>query len=176
MPPNNDALEIARLKAEIAELRSQQPAPAPMTNFALNSQRAVAAPAAAAEADGSVGLPQEAWRFSGYETAADAFESLLSAMRDGDVSVFRSSLTPDAQQTMDHAFAGMSEPEIALELQNEIGQLPVLQVDRTIQLADDEVSFVIFSDLSGQGENLTGGRAVVTFKNIGGAWKSTGLY
>jgi len=182
MPPNTDALEIDRLKAEIASLRSQIKTSAPIvTNLVLNpsnAAQAYAQAAAAADDQSAVlpGLPQTAWQFSGYDTAEDAFESLVWAMKNGDVDTFRASLTPEAQQTMDRAFTGMSPTAIGLELQNEVSALPYLPVDRAIQLPDGDVSFIIFAAQSDDGGIPSSARAVITFRNIDGVWKSTGLY
>jgi len=97
-------------------------------------------------------------------------------MKNGDIGAYLDSLTPEAQETMLKMFSGKSEREIAEILQNEVQALKALRLDRVRDVSDASVSFVLFSEESDDGTVRTRNEAVATFTNIGGIWKSTGLY
>jgi hypothetical protein len=174
-----DLAELTRLRAEVSQLRrekkenGQARGPAPAKANETQSQT-VPAPAGAGVSNG---IPKDAWAFAGYQTPANALESVMWAMKNGDVNTFLSSLTPEAQEEAAKTFEGMSDAEIAawLQLQSEMDGLDTLPLDRVQNVSDTEAAFVLYSEETDDGTVKTRDEAVATFMNIGGEWRFTGF-
>jgi type II secretory pathway component PulJ len=167
-----DLVELMRLRSEVGQLRKQMKEGGG-AEAKLSGVQPQAAPASTV---GTNGIPKDAWAFAGYQTPANALESVLWAMKNGNVNSFVSSLTPEAQEAMAEAFDGMTDAEIADQLESEIDGLDTLPLDRVNNVSETETSFVLFSDGNDNGTVKTEGQAVATFVNINGEWRFTGVF
>jgi hypothetical protein len=86
-------------------------------------------------------------------------------------SKFISGLSPETQRAYANRFEGKTETEIATRLNEDIGQLPALRLDRKKVSSDDEVTFVLYSEVRDNGTIKTRDEAVMTFKIVGSEWK-----
>jgi len=148
-----------------------QQQPAQDTSRATGGSQDAPNAEAASEAVGSRTIPRESWAFVGYATPENALQSVLWAMSRGDLSSFLAGLSPETQRAYANRFEGMTETEIATRLNEDIGQLPALRLDRKQVSGDDAVTFVLYSEERYNGTTKTRDEAVMTFKIVGGEWK-----
>jgi len=171
-----DHMELMRLRGQAGELRSIQQE---LTKLKGAYQKlytdSLRTSGSAANIPPEDIIPKESWAFMGYQTAGSALQSVMWAMKSGDVHAFRASLTPEAQESMTNQFEGKSDSEIAALLQNEISGLGVLRLDRVKNVSDTEATFVLYSSETDDGKTKARGEAVAQFKHIGGEWKFTGF-
>jgi hypothetical protein len=163
--------ELMKLRAEVGELRASNK----RLQTTVQSNIIASSIKPADSKPEPVALPSDKWAFSGYNTPQDAFVSTFWAMRNGDVNTFLSSLTPDAEVSMKRKFSNMSDADIAKALQEEIEGLNTLRLDRTKNETDNSVTFVLKIEETDDGTTRSRDEAVVSFTNILGQWKFTGL-
>ncbi len=165
--------ELLRLRSEVGQLRGEK----------KDYERALAA-ATSNQNQTNVTSPQQtvvelvpkdSWTFAGYQSAPAAFESLMWAMKRGDLASFLASLSPEAQQAAAQKFASMTDSQVTALLQQEVSGLSALRLDRTRDVSDTSVGFVISSQESDNGTTRTREEAVLTFTNTLGEWKATGF-
>ena len=166
---NDQRNELMRLRREVGELRKQQQAH-DTARTAAGSQGAPTAEAAS-EAVSLQTIPRESWAFVGYATPENALQSVVWAMSRGDLSSFLAGLSPETQRAYANRFEGKTQAEIATRLNEDIGQLPALRLDRKKVSGDDAVTFVLYSEERDNGTTKTRDEAVMTFKIVGSEWK-----
>ena len=170
---NTQLNELLRLRAEVGGLRQQ------LTRIQQSHPARQGEPSKTATATPELveenSISKESWAFMGYATPGNALQSVMWAMKSGDVSTFLSSLTPEAQELMAKQFEGKANSEIATILQNEIRGVGALRLDRMRDVSDAEVSFVVHAAETDDGAARTRDEALVKFKNIAGEWRFTGL-
>ncbi len=167
--------DLLRLRAEVGQLRRAKSQVENRSTSMPNEQ----SPANASQAQEKIPeqpLSRDSWSYAGYATPQDSFQTLMWAMRSGDVGYFLASLTPGAQQEAIKRLEGKSQFEIAGFLKNQIEGLNVLRLDRIKSVSDSEASFVLFSTETDDGAVQTRGEAIAVFQKIGTEWKSTGLF
>jgi hypothetical protein len=174
-----DLVELMKLRAEVGQLREERKKLlAQQTETKTNEIEPTAMPPASVHPVmvGTNLLPRDSWAFAGYQTPADALESVAWAMKTGDIDAYLTSLTPDAEEATEKAFDGLSDTEVATMLENQINGLDSLPLDQVRTVSDNEMSFVLYTEDSTDGTVSTHDEAVATFVNIGGEWRFTGLY
>ncbi len=164
-----DRLELMKLRSESGRLRRQNQE---YERLLAKNREAQPSPASVPPAFANM-IPRESWVFAGYQTPANALQSMMWAMKSGDLNAFLASLTPEARSAVAKRFEGMSETDVSAALQNEVSGLPSLQLDRIKNVSDSEATFVLYSQETNNGVQKTRDEAVISFKNINGEWKST---
>jgi hypothetical protein len=174
-----DLVELMKLRSEVGQLREERKKwLAQEAQAKTNGVLAAAIPQASIRPVmvGTNLLPRDAWEYAGYQTPADALESVAWAMKTGDVDAYLASLTPDAAEATEKAFDGLSDAEITTMLENQIEGLDSLPLDQVRTISDNEMSFVLYTEDSTDGKVSTHDEAVATFVNVNGEWRFTGLY
>jgi hypothetical protein len=174
-----DLVELMKLRSEVGQLREEKKKLRSLEAQAkTNEIQPTAMPQTSAKVVmvGTNLLPRDSWAFAGYQTPANALESVAWAMKNGDVDAYLSSLTPDAEEATEKAFDGLSDAEVATMLENQIEGLDSLPLDQVRTISDNEMSFVLYTEDSTDGTVSTHDEAVATFVNINGVWRFTGLY
>jgi len=88
-----NANELVKLRSELLRLRSEV--------GALRQQAKAMTAAEATTAANEDNWPRDSWNFAGFVTPVAAFQSYLCAASKGDVESFRTTITGDAQKTME---------------------------------------------------------------------------
>ncbi len=153
-----DTAELLRLRGEVTELRKQRQAPLNIP-LAANGSAPVSPPEV---------LPKESWSFTGYATPEAAFQSLYWAIKQGDVSTFLASMTPEARQLMSQK----SEEELARMLSQEKESVEALRLDWKRDSTDEEATFVLrkFEEDNGFSK-FRRDEGQVKFKKVEGEWR-----
>jgi hypothetical protein len=173
-----DLVELMKLRAEVGQFREEKKKLMALQGQTNTNGIQSAMPNASAQSlmVGTNLLPRDAWAYAGYQTPANALESVAWAMKNGDVDAYLSSLTPDAQEATEKAFDGLSDAEVSAMLENQIEGLDSLPISQVRTDSDNEISFVLYTEDSTDGTVSTHDEAVATFVNVGGEWRFTGLY
>jgi hypothetical protein len=109
-------------------------------------------------------LPKASWSFEGYGTPEAAFESALSAMKDGDLQKYLASLTPGFQKrflTIDER--GATDDQIIKDNKHHADEIVAFQIVTEEILSDEKAVLFLRSTRRGNG--------MVTMEKIGGDWK-----
>jgi hypothetical protein len=168
---NPQLLEVLRLRNEVGILRRQ-------TNEFQQAQQDLQQLRNAVAVQGSTNsgatnvsseplavYPKEQWKFAGYDTPENAFQSLNWAALNGDLATLKSNLTQEAQKQFAKWFENKSE----VEIQEELGRKFSEQMEARILSKD-----VINDNLVVLG--VSDGRAAASvdklvFQKIDGQWK-----
>ncbi len=154
--------ELLRLRGEVGLLRK-------LTNELGRLKEENRSPAVTPQPEAVV--PKEYWAFAGYATPEAALQTVMWAMKQGDVTTFLASLSPEMQKSLARQFGGKPENEIAAQLSQEVAPMAALRLDRQEVAADGAVTFTLVSEQHDNGAVRTSERAVLTFRNVGGEWK-----
>ena len=163
-----EKLELMKLRSEVGELRRKYLEQQRLLAKEKEAQRKEAVESAAVPKR----LTRDQWAFAGYQTPANALESMMWAMKNGDLGAFLSSMTPEAQAAVTKHFEGMTDADISAALQKESAGLPELQFDRIKTDSDTEAIYVLSTQDTDNGAQRTHDEAVIRLRNIGGEWKS----
>jgi hypothetical protein len=170
---DEELIELMRLRSQVGRLLREKK----VYEQAQAAKQKTATPAVVpqTQATGPTSIPKESWVFAGYQTPGDAFQSMMWAMKNGDVNTFLASLSLEAQRTVAKEFANMSDPEISDKIQKEIAGLETLRLDRTKNVSETEVTYLLKYFETDDGSSKTRDEFVLTFKKVGSEWKSAGL-
>jgi RNA polymerase sigma factor (sigma-70 family) len=158
--------ELLRLRGEVGLLRK-------LTNELGRLKEENRSPAVTPQPEAVV--PKESWAFAGYATPEAALQTVMWAMKQGDVTTFLASLSPEMQKSLAQQFGGKPENEIAAQLSQEVAPVAALRLDRQEVAADGAVTFTLVSEQHDNGAVRTSERAVLTFRNVGGEWKEVSV-
>jgi hypothetical protein len=166
-----DKLELMRLRNEVTQLRASNQA---LTKLETENsrlldenkklRRGLPNPPEHYLSDS---IPRDQWSFKGYSTPQDAMLSSFSAMRDGNVQVVLSSLTPEERERFEQQNQGKSEAEITARFQKEFGRVTGIRFLSQQQISPDEV--ILDVNLEGIQANKR-----VRINLVGNEWKAGG--
>jgi RNA polymerase sigma factor (sigma-70 family) len=111
-------------------------------------------------------LPENSWANAGFATPEAAFETALSALRNGDMKTLQASYTTEfGDQFMQTAGKGKSDAEIAALFKQIAGRIATFQVDHEEPTADGKLLLHFHCAI---------GNAVVPLRKVGTDWKLDG--
>ena len=160
--PDDQSLELLRLRGEAGLLRRQTRELEAVRNENLRARGGV--PAATAEY-----WPRGSWAFAGYASPDAALQTSLWSGNNGDLKALRASLTGDELKHLDQELAGKSETEVLTSAKDNFANLKSVRVlNREVQ-ADDAVM------LTAAFEDWTNTHTVkLLMKKMGNDWKYSG--
>jgi hypothetical protein len=152
--------EADELRAENQRLRSAgKPLPAAPGTGANG-------PSAPASQEGY--YAKESWAFSGYATPEAALQSVIWAMREGDLRTLLASLTPEEMARMQKEWGNKSDEQISADAKRGTDKLSGVRVLESNRLSDDEV---VLSVYAAGGEDKV---QKISMKRYGAEWKMAG--
>ena len=173
----NEAREVHKLRNEVSQLRAgaKDLSQLRTENQQLRSagQHLRTAPETGAIATSAAG-PQEPfyarenWAFAGYATPEAALQSVVWAMREGDMKTFLASLTPEEMARMEKEWGNKSEAEISNDSKRGIDKISNIRILESKALSDDEV---VLSVYAAGGEDKV---QKISMKRFGAEWKLAG--
>lgn len=115
-----------------------------------------------------VNLPKESWTFAGYATPEAAFQSMLWATLQGDVSSIRASITPAEQERrLAGEWKDKTDSEIADAGVQGLSKATGIQILNLQMFSPDEAHFTVYiSGIDHPDQPLW-----MDVKRIGGEWK-----
>lgn len=116
-----------------------------------------------------VNLPKASWSFAGYATPEAAFQSMLSATLQGDLSALKSSLTPaELERRLHGEWKDKTDREIADAGVEGLSKATGVQILNIQMFSPDEAHFTVYINGFDQPDQPLW----MDLKRIGGEWKS----
>lgn len=157
--PDDQSLELLRLRGEAGILRRQTRELEAVRNENLQARAGGAAPTAGY-------WPRASWAFAGYASPDAALQSYLWAVNNGDLKALRASATSEGRKRLDEEFGGKSETEVSISARNTFTNLKSVRVLNREVRADDAVV------LTAAFEDRTNTQTVkLLMMKIGSDWK-----
>ena len=160
--PDDQSLELLRLRGEAGLLRRQTRELEAVRNENLQARGGGAAPTAGY-------WPRGAWAFAGYASPDAALQTYLWSANNGDLKALRASATGEVRKQMDEELGGKSETEVSNMARDHIASLKSVRVlNREVQADDAVVLTAVF-------EERTNTQTVkLLMKKVGNDWKFSG--
>jgi len=162
--------EVAQLKQDRQHLESVNRQTQTLSQALSSGSTNPARPYYVSQDGTPMNYPKVSWTFSGYSNVNSAVQSIFWAQKGGDIKALRDCYTPEGWQwLLDNRWAGMSESDIAQQLENQIDTITSFQFSGQYSPAgrDDEVNVLL--QLQGDGKNTVDNS--FTLQKVGDAWK-----
>jgi hypothetical protein len=160
--PDDQSLELLRLRGEVGLLRRQTRELEAVRNENLQARGGGAAPTAGY-------WPRGSWAFAGYASPDAALQSYLWAANNGDTKVVRAGATGEELKQIDRELGGKSETEVSTSAKDDFANLKSVRVlNREVQADDTVVLTAVFE------ERTNTSTVKLLMKKIGNGWKFSG--
>ncbi len=116
-------------------------------------------------------IRKEDWQFKGYATADNAFESVLWAMRNGNIQQFQRGVTEETFQSVQNELGATTAEEFATKLMQETQKIEEIHLDQKKEETTSSVTFVLQALQETNGNTVTRDETVLRFEKSGDEWK-----
>jgi len=148
-------LELMRLRSAVAQLRREVAEQARQLELALRAAPAANVPEAAQATPADIverdpaewanGVPRGEWSYRAHGSPEAAIETIAWAMREGNVDMFLSSLTPKSREQMLRELNAGDPSELAKKIQDDVADTQVLMLGVFKERTDDRATFTVVS-------------------------------